>query len=108
MEALGVRPATAADRKVIAGILESSWGGTTVVVHAAVYDALELPAPRGRDGARVVEYGPFLPARMQALGLGEIGAEDRVFRWTGGSPGAWVIRAGLEQLREARTSRYTV
>jgi hypothetical protein len=45
-------------------------------------------------------YGRSLPARMEALGMQEIGAEGRVFRWTGGSPGAWVIRAGLEQLRE--------
>lgn len=65
------------------------------------YDLLlEVTQARGVErGAR--GYGPSLPARMQALGLGEIGAEGRVFRWTGGSPGAWVIRAGIEQLREA-------
>lgn len=50
---------------------------------------------------RMVNYGHWLPARMQTLGLTEIGAEGRIFRWTGGSPGAWVIRAGIEQLREA-------
>jgi SAM-dependent methyltransferase len=70
--------------------------------------ALEPVAPRPRaydlllqvgTAHGVVEYGPFLPARMQALGLSEIDAGGRVFRWTGGSPGAWVIRAGLEQAR---------
>ena len=49
----------------------------------------------------LVRYGPSLPARMQALYLSDIGAEGRIFRWTGGSPGAWVIRAGIQQLREA-------
>ncbi len=42
MEALDVRPATAADREAIAGILESSWGGVTVVVHAAVFVLREV------------------------------------------------------------------
>jgi hypothetical protein len=42
MEALDVRSATAADREAIAGIVGSSWGVTTVVVHAAVYDPLDL------------------------------------------------------------------
>jgi SAM-dependent methyltransferase len=48
----------------------------------------------------VLRYAPQLPARMQAVGLEDIGAEGRVFRLTGNSPGAWVIRAGLEQLRD--------
>jgi SAM-dependent methyltransferase len=61
---------------------------------------LEVMRARGvRRGSR--GYGPSLPARMQALGLTEIGAEGRIFSWTGGSPGAWVIRSGIEQLREA-------
>jgi ubiquinone/menaquinone biosynthesis C-methylase UbiE len=47
----------------------------------------------------VVRYGPFLPQRMQALGLCEMGAEGRVFRWTGGSPGTWVIRKAMQQHR---------
>jgi hypothetical protein len=62
MEALDVRPAGAADRKPIAGIIESSQGGTTVVVHAAVYDALDLPALFAKQDGRIV--GPVdLPGR---------------------------------------------
>jgi SAM-dependent methyltransferase len=47
----------------------------------------------------VLRYGPFLPARMQALGLSDIDAEGQVFRWTGGSPGTWIIAKGMQQLR---------
>ena len=67
-----------------------------------------MPPPRAYEimpevmGTRgVVHYGRYLPARMQALGLTDIGAEGRIFRVTGGSPYAWVIRAGIEQLRDA-------
>jgi SAM-dependent methyltransferase len=67
-----------------------------------------MPAPRAYElmpqvmvARGVVQYGRYLPARMQELGLADIGAEGRIFRVTGGSPGAWVIRAGIEQLREA-------
>jgi SAM-dependent methyltransferase len=45
-------------------------------------------------------YGRSLRARMRALCQREIGAEGRVVRGTDGSPGAWVVRAGIEQLRE--------
>jgi hypothetical protein len=52
-------------------------------------------AARGVDLA----FARSLPARMRALGLVDIAAEGRAFRWTGGSPGAQVVRAALEQLR---------
>jgi SAM-dependent methyltransferase len=45
-------------------------------------------------------YARRLPARMRALGLVDIEAEGRAFRWSGGSPGASLVRAALEQLRE--------
>jgi SAM-dependent methyltransferase len=54
-----------------------------------------LTAAHGVDRA----YGRRLPARMRALGLTDIDAEGRTFRWVGGSPGAAVVKAGLEQLR---------
>jgi 2-polyprenyl-3-methyl-5-hydroxy-6-metoxy-1,4-benzoquinol methylase len=44
-------------------------------------------------------YARCLPARMRALGLVDIGAEGRQYRWAGGTPGANLVRAGLEQLR---------
>jgi ribosomal protein S18 acetylase RimI-like enzyme len=49
-----VRPATAADREAISDVLSSSWGGTTMVVHATVYDALSLPALLAERDGRVV------------------------------------------------------
>ena len=54
MEALDVSPARAADRKAIAALLESSWGGTTVQVHAAVYDCLDLPALLAKQDGHIV------------------------------------------------------
>jgi SAM-dependent methyltransferase len=54
-----------------------------------------LMAAHGVDLA----YARRLPARMRALGLADIEAEGRTFRWLGGSPGASLVRAGLEQLR---------
>jgi acetyl esterase/lipase len=54
-----------------------------------------LTAAHGVDLA----YARCLPARMRELGIVDIGAEGRAFRWEGGSPGATLVRAGLEQLR---------
>lgn len=49
--AVSVRAAAPADRKVIAALLTASWGGTVVVGHPTVYDAVELPALLAeRDG----------------------------------------------------------
>jgi SAM-dependent methyltransferase len=52
-------------------------------------------AARGVD----LTYARRVPACMQAVGLVDIEAESRGFRWVGGSAGASVVRAGLEQLR---------
>jgi SAM-dependent methyltransferase len=46
-----------------------------------------------------LSYARRVPARMHAVGLVDITAESRGFRWVGGSQGASVVRAGLEQLR---------
>jgi SAM-dependent methyltransferase len=54
-----------------------------------------LMAANGVDLA----YARCLPARMRALGLVDIEAEGRTYRWAGGSPGASIVQAGLEQLR---------
>ena len=45
-----------------------------------------------------------MPAQLRALGFKEISSEGRVFRWHGGSPGASVDRANIEQLREPMLS----
>jgi len=49
-EALDVRPATAAERNAIAGLPESSWGGTSVLVYAVTCDAMDLPALPAKAG----------------------------------------------------------
>ena len=54
-----------------------------------------LMAAHGVD----LTFARRLPARMRALGLTGIEAEGRAFRWIGGSPGATLVQAGLEQLR---------
>jgi SAM-dependent methyltransferase len=56
----------------------------------------QVTAARGVDRL----YGRRVAGRLRALGLTEIGAEGHLYRWTGGSAGAMVIRAGIEQLRE--------
>ncbi len=45
-------------------------------------------------------WGRKLPAAMRALGLRDIETEGRIFIWQGGSLGADMVRANLEQLRE--------
>ncbi|WP_405579775.1 GNAT family N-acetyltransferase [Streptomyces sp. NBC_01092] len=81
MEDLRVRVATPADGEVIATVLTDSWGGTLMVGHSTVYDALELPAllaerdgevvglltyALGRDGLEVVT----VDARVPRIGVG--------------------------------------
>ena len=46
-------------------------------------------------------YGRKVATRMQAHGLTEIGAEARMFRWQGGSPGAGIHWANIQQMRES-------
>ena len=58
---------------------------------------VQVVAARGVDA----HYGRAVAGRLQACGLVNIGAEGHVFRITGGSAGAPVVRAGIEQLREA-------
>jgi SAM-dependent methyltransferase len=43
--------------------------------------------------------GRRIAAKMRGEGLVEIGAEARVFRWEGGSPGARIDSANLQQMR---------
>ncbi len=57
----------------------------------------QVKAARGVD----LHYGWRLPERFGALGLSDIGAEGRIFRVTGGSPGSRVTRANMEQLHDA-------
>lgn len=45
--------------------------------------------------------GSRMAAKMQACGFAEIGAEARAFRWQGGSPGAGIESANLQQMRAA-------
>jgi SAM-dependent methyltransferase len=51
-------------------------------------------------GGVQIDAGGTLAARLSAQGLEEVGAEARAFLWTGGSPGAMLMRANFEQLRE--------
>ena len=46
-----------------------------------------------------LRYGRKIAARMQEVGLTEIGAEGRIFRWQGGSPGAGIHWANIQQMR---------
>jgi SAM-dependent methyltransferase len=46
-------------------------------------------------------YGRLLFGRLRAHGLLSVCAEARVFMWQSGSPGASILRANYEQLREA-------
>jgi SAM-dependent methyltransferase len=48
-----------------------------------------------------LQYGRRITGHMQAAGLSEIGAEARAFRWQGGSPGAGIDWANIQQMREA-------
>lgn len=55
-----------------------------------------LMASRGAN----TRYGRDLAARMRACGLIDIRAQGRMAMWQGGSTGARLLRANLEQLRE--------
>jgi SAM-dependent methyltransferase len=46
-------------------------------------------------------WGRLLCGRMRALGLVDVGAEARVSMWHGGSAGASLMRANIEQLHDA-------
>jgi SAM-dependent methyltransferase len=48
-----------------------------------------------------MRLGRSLPQRLRAAGLGEVGAEGRVFLWHGASAGATLMRLNFEQLRDA-------
>ena len=96
MEALDVRPATAADREAIAGIVGSSWGGTTVVVHAAVYDALDLPALLATTRQR------FDQLRVQGprASLPYLGLDPHPTPWPAGPEAPARTRPRLARLRQ--------
>ena len=62
------------------------------------YDALQrLMTERGVD----LRYGRLLAGRFRAHGLVDVGAEGRLFMMQGGSSGAALCTANVEQLREA-------
>jgi SAM-dependent methyltransferase len=52
------------------------------------------------SGGVDLRYGRRLPGRLRPMGLVEIGGEEQIIRFMGGSAGAEVTLAGLEQLRE--------
>jgi SAM-dependent methyltransferase len=61
-------------------------------------DALHrLMADRGAE----LRCGRLLAGRLRKLGLLDVGSEGRIFMWHGGSPGAQLMRANIEQLRPA-------
>jgi SAM-dependent methyltransferase len=52
------------------------------------------------QGGVHVDSGGTLAARLRAHGLELVETEARAFEWTGGSPGAMLMRANFEQLRD--------
>lgn len=58
---------------------------------------LDVLAESGVD----LRYGRLLGGRLRTHGLRDVAAEGRVFMWPGRSIGAELMRANLEQLREA-------
>src|SRR5919204_2180627 len=95
MEALDVRPLRPRTAEAIAGILESSWGGTTVVVHAAVYDALDLPALLAEQDGRIVGLLTYL---VSDQGL-EVVSMDATVRRSG--TGTALLAAVINIAKEA-------
>jgi hypothetical protein len=57
------------------------------------------------DGGVDRRYGRKLFAIIRALGLKQVNAEGRTFMFKGGSPGASLLRANLEQLRTPMVDR---
>jgi hypothetical protein len=69
-------------------------GETYLTTHRAL---ARLMSDRGFDR----RYGRRLFRRFQEYGLTEVAAEGRMFMCPGGSPGTRLIRANVEQLRDA-------
>jgi SAM-dependent methyltransferase len=69
-------------------------GETYLTTHQAL---ARLMADQGFDR----RYGRRLFRQLRVYGLREVAAEARMFMCAGGSPGAALIRANLEQLRDA-------
>jgi ribosomal protein S18 acetylase RimI-like enzyme len=99
MSDLRCRPATAADREVIAGVLAESWGGTTVVAHGTVYDAAVLPALLAERDGRVVG---LLTHTISDEGL-EVVSLDALVRYVG--VGSALLATAAEVARRAGARR---
>lgn len=99
MGELRVRPATAADHEAIAGLLCSSWGGTTMVVHGTVYDVSELPALLAERDGRIAG---LLGYTLSDRGL-EVVSLDAVVRH--GGAGSALLAAAAEVARRAGARR---
>jgi SAM-dependent methyltransferase len=70
---------------------------SAVPVYSNVQNAVwRLMTERGTDGY----YGRQLWGRLRALGLLEVEAEGRVCMYQGSSPGAQLLLAAVEQMRE--------
>jgi GNAT superfamily N-acetyltransferase len=63
---LVIRPVEAADRELVAGLLERFWGATTVVAHGTVIDASTLPGLVAERAGAVVG---LLTYRLDGDGL---------------------------------------
>lgn len=73
---------------------EASPGEALLKTHLAMLRLME-------DRGACRRYGRLLFGRLRAHGLASVGAEARMFMWSHGSPGASMLRANFEQLREA-------
>ncbi|MFC9931894.1 GNAT family N-acetyltransferase [Streptomyces sp. NPDC127190] len=96
---LHVRAATAADREGIADVLTSSWGGTTMVVHATVYEALSLPALLAEQDGQIVG---LLTYTVSDEGL-EIVSLDAVIQRSG--VGSSLLTAAAEAAKQVGAQR---
>jgi hypothetical protein len=94
-------------------------GGWLVVEDFDCETARDGPALDGaRGGLKIVDgllavltangadcrYGRRLPMSLQERGLIEIGAESHAFVWVGASPGAELLQASVEQVRDRMIS----
>ena len=57
---------------------------------------LHVMTERGVD----LDYGRFLPSQLRSLSLVDVTAQGRLSMWSGGSPGAHLLRANFEQIRD--------
>jgi GNAT superfamily N-acetyltransferase len=100
LDDLGIRSATEADRAAIAGVLGSSWGGTSIAVHDSVYAADELPALIAEQHGSIVGLLTYTTSNADGL---EVVTLDALRRHSG--VGSALMDAAVEVAREEGARR---